>query len=82
VDPDVSAAYYFSKSLLHKQQKNFAEFYKSSLLYLAFISSEGLPQDVKLVSWNLYLIILSGSSLRHKSKKSAWATFGEPVSTL
>lgn len=48
VDPDVSAAYYFSKSLLHKQQKNFAEFYKSSLLYLAFISSEGLPQDVKL----------------------------------
>ena len=50
VDPDVSAAYYFNKSLLHKQQKDFAEFYKSSLLYLAFISSDALPQDVKLVS--------------------------------
>ena len=49
VDPDVSAAYYFNRSLLFKQQKDFAEFYKSSLLYLAFISSEALPQDVKLV---------------------------------
>ena len=46
----MSAAYYFNKSLLHKQQKDFAEFYKSSLLYLAFISSDALPQDVKLVS--------------------------------
>jgi len=56
VDPDVSAAYYFNKSLLHKQQKNFAEFYKSSLLYLAFISSDALPQDVKLVSWKFNTI--------------------------
>lgn len=50
MDPDVSAAYYFNRSLLYKQEKDFAEFYKSSLLYLAFISSEALPQDVRLVS--------------------------------
>lgn len=49
VDPDVSAAYYFNRSMLFKHEKDFAEFYKSSLLYLAFISSDSLPQDIKLV---------------------------------
>ena len=49
VDPAVSASFYFIKSLLHKQEQNFAEFYKSSLLYLAFISSDALPKDSKLV---------------------------------
>ena len=48
VDPSVSAVVYHVRSLYFKQQKNFAEFYKSSLLYLAFISCETLPADQKL----------------------------------
>lgn len=54
VDPAISASFYFIKSLLHKQEKNFAEFYKSSLLYLAFISSEALPRETKLVRLSAY----------------------------
>ena len=49
VDPAVSAEVYHVRSLYYKYKKSFADFYKSSLLYLAFISSETLPQDQKLV---------------------------------
>ena len=38
------------RSQYFKHMKDFAEFYKSSLLYLAYISSEALPQEQKLVS--------------------------------
>ena len=38
-----------SRSLYYKEEKDFAEFYKSSLLYLAFISSDALPESVRLV---------------------------------
>ena len=54
VDPSVSAVVHASRSLYCKHEKDFAEFYKSSLLYLAFISSDALPADVKLVSHNLH----------------------------
>ena len=50
VDPSVSAVVHFVRSQYFKHMKDFAEFYKSSLLYLAYISSEALPQEQKLVS--------------------------------
>ena len=40
---------HYVSSQYYKQKKNFAEFYKSSLLYLAFVSSESLPVDLKRV---------------------------------
>ncbi len=40
---------HYVRSLWYKHQKDFAEFYKSSLLYLAFISSDALPAEQKLV---------------------------------
>lgn len=48
VDPSVSAIVHYVRSQWYKHQKDFAEFYKSGLLYLAFISSDSLPADVKL----------------------------------
>lgn len=45
----VSAAVYYSSSLYYKAKKDFAEFYKSSLLYLAFVSSDSLEHEYKLV---------------------------------
>ena len=50
VDPSVNAVVHFVRSQYFKHMKDFAEFYKSSLLYLAYISSEALPQEQKLVS--------------------------------
>lgn len=49
VDPSVSAIVHYVRSLYYKQQQDFAEFYKSSLLYLAFISMDTLPDEQKLV---------------------------------
>lgn len=48
VDPSVSAVVHYVRSLWYKHQKDFAEFYKSSLLYLAFISSDSLPPEQRL----------------------------------
>ncbi len=50
VDPAVSAIVHYVRSLYYKYKKSFADFYKASLLYLAFISSDSLPQEQKLVS--------------------------------
>ena len=49
MDPVVSAVVYYASSLYYKAEKDFAEFYKSSLLYLAFVSSDTLEHDYKLV---------------------------------
>ncbi len=49
VDPGVSAAVHYVSSLYYKAKKDFAEFYKSSLLYLAFVSSDKLEHEYKLV---------------------------------
>lgn len=48
VDPSVSAAVYYVSSLYYKVKKDYAEFYKSSMMYLAFISSDNLMYDFKL----------------------------------
>lgn len=47
-DPSVSAAVFYVASLYSKAQADFAGFYKSSLMYLSFVSSDTLPQDFKL----------------------------------
>lgn len=48
VDPSVSAAVYYVSSLYYKFKKDYAEFYRSSMMYLAFISSDSLSYDFKL----------------------------------
>ena len=49
VDPAVSAAVHYVSSLYYKAEQDFAEFYKSSLQYLAFVSSDQLEHEFKLV---------------------------------
>jgi hypothetical protein len=63
VDPSVSAVVHALRSLYFKHEKDFAEFYKSSLLYLAFISSDALPADVKMVSVPARARPLAGGAL-------------------
>jgi 26S proteasome regulatory subunit N9 len=48
VDPQVSAAVHYVAMQYHKEQKEFAAFYRSALLYLAFVSQEALPADFRL----------------------------------
>ncbi|GMH33329.1 hypothetical protein BSKO_01163 [Bryopsis sp. KO-2023] len=47
-DPSVSATVHYVCSQFHKAQKDFGEFYKSALMYLAYTSSDSLPKDFKL----------------------------------
>ena len=44
VDPSVSAAVHYVASLYFKAIANYAEFYRSTLMYLSFVSSESLPE--------------------------------------
>ncbi|WZN66798.1 regulatory subunit of 26S proteasome [Chloropicon roscoffensis] len=48
VDPTVTASVYSLSSQYHKVHRNFDEFYKSSLLYLAYVTTENLPADFRL----------------------------------
>lgn len=43
-DPSVSAAVHYVASLYYKRTSDFAEFYRSTLMYLSFVSSESLPE--------------------------------------
>lgn len=64
VDPAVSAVVHYVRSQYYKCQKSFAEFYKSSLLYLAFISSDNLPQEQKLaLAVDISLAALLGDNI-------------------
>lgn len=47
-DPTISAAVHYTASMLHKAQQDYAKFYKATLLYLAFVSSDSLAHDFKL----------------------------------
>lgn len=47
-DPSVSATVFYVASLLAKAQADFAGFYRSSLMYLSYVSSDSLPADFKL----------------------------------
>lgn len=48
VDPSVSAIVHLVASLYYKQKRNFAEFYKASLLYLAYTQTDALPPQQRL----------------------------------
>ncbi|KAF8061975.1 RPN9A [Scenedesmus sp. PABB004] len=48
VDPSVSAAVHYVSSLYHKLKQDYAAFYRSTMMYLAFVSSDGLAADFKL----------------------------------
>lgn len=49
VDPSVHASYYWICSQYHKSRQEFAEFYKSALLYLAYTTVDSLSDSFKLV---------------------------------
>lgn len=49
IDPSVYASFYWVSSQYHKFRKEFSEFYKTALLYLAYTSVESLSEPFKLV---------------------------------
>jgi 26S proteasome regulatory subunit N9 len=44
VDPSVSAAVHYVASLYYKGISDYAEFYRATLMYLSFVSSDTLPE--------------------------------------
>ncbi|XP_076937715.1 26S proteasome non-ATPase regulatory subunit 13 homolog A-like isoform X1 [Bidens hawaiensis] len=64
IDPSVYANYYWVTSQYHKARQEFAEFYKSSLLYLAYTSVESLSDSFKLdLAFDLSLSALLGDNI-------------------
>ncbi|XP_040989690.1 26S proteasome non-ATPase regulatory subunit 13 homolog A-like [Juglans microcarpa x Juglans regia] len=64
IDPSVYASHYWVSSQYHKFRKEFAEFYKSALLYLAYTSVESLSESFKLdLAFDLSLSALLGDNI-------------------
>ncbi|GAV75187.1 LOW QUALITY PROTEIN: hypothetical protein CFOL_v3_18666, partial [Cephalotus follicularis] len=64
IDPSVYASYYWVSSQYHKFRQEFAEFYKSALLYLAYTSVESLSDSFKLdLAFDLSLSALLGDNI-------------------
>ncbi|KGN55711.1 26S proteasome non-ATPase regulatory subunit 13 homolog A [Cucumis sativus] len=64
IDPSVYASYYWVSSQFYKSRKEFAEFYKSALLYLAYTSVESLSDSFKLdLAFDLSLSALLGDNI-------------------
>ncbi|KAL2518463.1 26S proteasome non-ATPase regulatory subunit 13A [Abeliophyllum distichum] len=64
IDPSVYATYYWVSSQFHKTRQEFAEFYKSALLYLAYTSVESLSESFKLdLAFDLSLSALLGENI-------------------
>ncbi|KAI3787168.1 hypothetical protein L1987_41429 [Smallanthus sonchifolius] len=64
IDPSVYANYYWVSSQYHKSRQEFAEFYKSALLYLAYTSVESLSDSFKLdLAFDLSLSALLGENV-------------------
>ncbi|CAI9095225.1 OLC1v1031117C1 [Oldenlandia corymbosa var. corymbosa] len=64
IDPSVYASYYWVSSQYHKARQEFAEFYKSALLYLAYTSVESLSDSFKLdLAFDLSLSALLGDNI-------------------
>ncbi|XP_076925052.1 26S proteasome non-ATPase regulatory subunit 13 homolog B-like [Bidens hawaiensis] len=64
IDPSVYANYYWVSSQYHKSRQEFAEFYKTALLYLAYISVESLSDSFKLdLAFDLSLSALLGENV-------------------
>ncbi|KAF5936468.1 hypothetical protein HYC85_027597 [Camellia sinensis] len=64
IDPSVYADYYWVSSQYHKSRQEFAEFYKSALLYQAYTSVESLSESFKLdLAFDLSLAALLGENI-------------------
>ncbi|KAJ1693471.1 hypothetical protein LUZ63_010169 [Rhynchospora breviuscula] len=64
VDPSVHASFYWISSQYHKSHQEFADFYKSALLYLAYTSVESLSESFKLdLAFDLSLAALLGDNI-------------------
>ncbi|KAH7514851.1 26S proteasome non-ATPase regulatory subunit 13 homolog A [Ziziphus jujuba] len=64
IDPSVYANFYWVSSQYHKFRQEFAEFYKSALLYLAYTSVESLSDSFKLdLAFDLSLSALLGDNI-------------------
>ncbi|XP_073029552.1 26S proteasome non-ATPase regulatory subunit 13 homolog B-like [Primulina eburnea] len=64
IDPSVYASYHWISSQFHKFRQEFAEFYKSALLYLAYTSIESFSESFKLdLAFDLSLSALLGENI-------------------
>ncbi|KAF8392848.1 hypothetical protein HHK36_021087 [Tetracentron sinense] len=64
IDPSVYASYHWFSSQYHKSRQEFAQFYKSALLYLAYMSVESLSDTFKLdFAFDLSLSALLGDNI-------------------
>ncbi|KAF8033549.1 hypothetical protein BT93_D2216 [Corymbia citriodora subsp. variegata] len=64
IDPSVYASYYWISSQYHKLRKEYAEFYRSALLYLAYTSVESLSDSFKQdLAFDLSLSALLGDNI-------------------
>lgn len=64
VDPSVSASVYYVSSQYNKGKQDYAEFYKDSLLYLSYVSSDALDYQFKLqLAVDIALAALLGENL-------------------
>ncbi|XP_020581518.1 26S proteasome non-ATPase regulatory subunit 13 homolog B-like [Phalaenopsis equestris] len=64
IDPSVHASFYWISSQYHKCCQEFAEFYKSALLYLAYMQVESLSEIFKLdLAFDLSLSALLGDNV-------------------
>ncbi|KAL8141738.1 hypothetical protein V2J09_014770 [Rumex salicifolius] len=64
IDPSVYASYYWVSSQYYKSHQEFADFYKNSLLYLAYTSVDTLSDSFKLdLAFDLSLSALLGDNI-------------------
>ncbi|XP_073001019.1 26S proteasome non-ATPase regulatory subunit 13 homolog B-like [Typha latifolia] len=64
VDPSVHASYYWISSQYYKSRQDFAEFYKSALLYLAYTTVDSISESFKLdLAFDLSLAALLGDNI-------------------
>ncbi|XP_030511467.2 26S proteasome non-ATPase regulatory subunit 13 homolog B-like [Rhodamnia argentea] len=64
IDPSVYASYHWVSSQYHKVRKEYAEFYKSALLYLAYTAVESLSDAFKQdLAFDLSLSALLGDDI-------------------
>ncbi|XP_030535486.1 26S proteasome non-ATPase regulatory subunit 13 homolog B-like [Rhodamnia argentea] len=64
IDPSVYASYYWVSSQYHKLRKEYAEFYRSALLYLAYTSVDSLSDSFKQdLAFDLSLSALLGDNI-------------------
>eukprot|EP00262_Sarcandra_glabra_P021883 TRINITY_DN942_c0_g1_i2.p1 TRINITY_DN942_c0_g1~~TRINITY_DN942_c0_g1_i2.p1 ORF type:complete len:387 (+),score=58.78 TRINITY_DN942_c0_g1_i2:236-1396(+) len=64
IDPSVYASYHWISSQYHKSRREFAEFYRSALLYLAYTTVDSLSETFKLdLAFDLSLSSLLGDNI-------------------